>query len=326
MSTDTTPRDPRTGYTFATFLVTLGITTIVVVLAVVWAGRYHDRSQETARLARAAERRDACAEIGRLFVPRIEDGLPMTDPHDERWSAAQRQEIPLQPQTVTAPMLEVATIETVSLQGLTDGQSIVWRLSWKDATNDGNVDSGRFTDAVALQFPMVRNANFTMGDRGQLVQILHWKALWQKDIDEHFQDVQDLHPNYWADLYWFAEGRPYEVPASFQDPRSHAWFAAYSAGNPMSQFQRAVPVEELAAEGYGTLTSHPESVSVGRGVWQDGEWAVVLARPLQSSDELDYQFWSGGRGELGVAVWDGGTGNVGGRKHWSNWTEFEVSP
>ena len=26
-----------------------------------------------------------------------------------------------------------------------------------------------------------------------------------------------------------------------------------------------------------------------------------------------------------VAVWDGAAGNIGGRKHWSNWLEFEVS-
>ena len=166
-----------------------------------------------------------------------------------------------------------------------------------------------------------------MGKDGERVHILHWKALWQKDVDEHFQDVQDLHPNYWADLYWFAEGeRPYPVPDAFRDSRSRQWFAAYAAGNPVSDIERKVPVEELTAEGYGSLTTHPAQATTGRGEWQDGEWAVVFLRPLRTGDDLDAQFWRGGRGNVAVAVWDGGENNVGGRKHWSNWIEYEVSP
>ena len=57
-----------------------------------------------------------------------------------------------------------------------------------------------------------------MGGRNLPVEILHWKGIWQKDLDEHFQDVQDLHPNYWTDLYWFARGTfPYRVPEAFAD-------------------------------------------------------------------------------------------------------------
>ena len=64
----------------------------------------------------------------------------------------------------------------------------------------------------------------------------------------------------------------------------------------------------------------------GRGVWQDGRWYVVIARPLSTNDALDYQFHPGGRGQLCVAVWDGGAGNVGGRKHYSMWIDFAMVP
>jgi hypothetical protein len=166
-----------------------------------------------------------------------------------------------------------------------------------------------------------------MGDDHHAVQILHWKALWQLDIDEHFQDVQDLHPNYWTDLYWFADGpAPNRVPGDFEDPRSHQFFAAYSAGNPLADFHRKTPVEELAATGFGSLTSHSEAVTGGRGAWRDGHWQVVFVRPMRTDDPLDYQFWPGGAGQVGVAIWNGSDGNVGGRKHWGNWADFEVSP
>ena len=203
----------------------------------------------------------------------------------------------------------------------------MWRLAWPDETRDINVDSGRFTDAAALQFPMTSGAAHTMGDDRHAVHILHWKALWQHDLDEHFQDVQDLHPNYWTDLYWFADGpAPNRVPDDFSDPRSHAWFAAYQAGNPLADFHRERPVEELSATGFGSLTSQAESVTDGRGVWQDGRWYVTFVRPLRTDDPLDYQFSRGGTGTVGVAVWNGSDGNVGGRKQWGNWIEFAVSP
>jgi len=253
--------------------------------------------------------------------------LAAAGPWSEAWRDAPAMEIPLQAQRVAMPMLDAVSVETVALQALTDGERMAWRVSWADPSTDANVDSARFSDAVALQFPVAREAHFTMGKDGERVQILHWKALWQKDVDEHFQDVQDLHPNYWADLYWFAEGeRPFPVPDSFRDPRSRQWFAAYAAGNPVADFERRVPVEELIAEGFGSLTTQPEQVTTGRGEWRDGEWAVVFLRPLRTDDGLDTQFWNGGRGNVAIAVWDGGAGNVGGRKHWSNWVEYEVSP
>lgn len=326
MSTGTTRPDPDNRPGLLLFLLAVAVSAVALVAGQHLAKKHFNEVRAQQRLEAIEQARQVSEERGALFVARADGPLPVSDPGSELWAQAAVLEIALQRQNVAMPMLDEVTIPAVRLQGLTDGESIAWRISWRDGTTDGNVDTGRFSDAVALQFPITTNAKYSMGDDGQLVQILHWKALWQKDIDEHFQDVQDLHPNYWADLYWFAEGRPYDVPDSFSDPRSHAWFAAYSAGNPVADIYRSVAVEELSAEGYGSLTSQTESVSVGRGEWADGEWAVVLARPLRTDDPLDYQFWRGGRGQVGVAVWDGNVGNVGGRKHWTNWVEFVVSP
>lgn len=260
--------------------------------------------------------------------------MPGLDPAAPAWANVPATEVMLLPQVMAKPTLDKGTIPSASVQCISDGKQIAWRLTWKDPEADMNVDAGRFTDAVALQFPLTPHAAFTMGVKGMKVQILHWKALWQKDIDEHFQDVQDLHPNYWTDFYWFATpvtDNPsgavrYRVPDSFGDGRSHAWFTGLQAGNPMSAFDRKYPVEELVAEGYGTLTHQPESVTTARGVWRDGRWTVVFARPLATDDKLDYQITPGKTHQIALAVWDGGTGNVGGRKHWSAWVNFEVKP
>jgi hypothetical protein len=249
------------------------------------------------------------------------------NPYAEVWKQAPYYETPLQAQQMAMPTIPAPTVAALRAQALRDGERIAFRLSWQDSTADGNVDSGQFTDAVAVEFPLDTGAAPMMGHKGAKVQILHWKALWQKDLDVGFQDVQDLHPNYWYDLYWFAEGKfPFPVSGgAFKDPRSLQWFIAQSAGNPMAVFSRTQPVEELVAEGFGSLTHQPQSASSGKGAWVKGTWAVVISRPLTTGDTADFQFKPGNT-QIAFAVWQGGAGNVGGRKNWTSWSTLEVTP
>lgn len=269
---------------------------------------------------------------GDLIALEIGQPIPGDDPFNALWEQAPPVDVPVQPQRITTPMLDSPSITSVRVQALSDGEWIAWRLQWNDANADMNVEPDKFCDAVAVQFPLVRNASPYMGAKDMQVQIIHWKALWQKDIDEHFQDVQDLHPNYWSDLYWFAKQVPgttvgearYRVPESFEDPVSLQWFPAYQAGNPMADFRRIQPVQELYAEGFGSLTPQKESASMARGIWKDGQWTVVFSRPLYTNDPLDCQLHTEAKRKMSVAVWEGSAGNVGGRKHWSDWFTFSI--
>lgn len=260
-----------------------------------------------------------------LVVVKIGHELVTDDPYAVDWWAAPYVEVELNPQQMARPTLAESSVGTLRVQGLTDGTHIAWRVSWSDPSPDGNVDVSRFTDGVAIEFPLDEDALPMMGDEEASVQILSWKALWQKDIDVGFQDVQDVHPNFWSDLYWFAEGEfPYPVPAAFENPTAMQWFVAHQAGNPMAAFSRRQPVQELVAKGWSTLTIQPYSVATGRGVWVRDSWAVVFRRPMTTDDPLDYQFALGTEGQIAFAVWDGAAGNVGGRKHWSDWVDFRI--
>jgi len=327
MSTDTTPRDRRAGPSPFAIIAAIVVTVALVTAAIELGRRQRLQVAEEDRVVRAEALKSDGAVRGALWVPLLRTDEVPVNPIDAVWEGLPYTEITLNRQTDAMPMLEALSVPAVEIRGVSDGEWIVWRLAWTDETEDINVDSGRFTDAAALQFPMSSGAAHTMGDDRHAVHILHWKGLWQHDLDEHFQDVQDLHPNYWADLYWFAQGpAPNRVPDDFSDTRSHTWFAAYQAGNPLADFLRERPVEELSATGYGSLTSHSDSVTDGRGVWVNGRWFVTFVRPLRTDDPWDYQFARGGTGTVGVAVWNGSDGNVGGRKHWGNWVEFVVSP
>jgi len=263
-------------------------------------------------------------QAGDISVVQVKGNLP-SDPLAPEWQQAPVQDVVVMPQQITPPQLALASIDKISAQALTDGQSISWRVSWQDEASDANVDVSRFPDAVALEFPLVSDASPLMGHRGGgKVQILYWKGLWQKDKDEGFQDVQDVHPNVWSDLYWFAEGKaPHRVPDDFKNPLSHQWFIAKQAGNPTADFNQIQTAQELVAEGWGTLTPQQDSVTTATGVWKDGRWTVVFSRPLTSDDPNDYQF-KPGKGKIAFAVWQGGAGNRGGRKHWSFWTNYAI--
>jgi len=250
--------------------------------------------------------------------------LPL-DPQAAEWQSIPAKEVAMAPQQMAMPMLAKGSIDKLTVQSLTDGKSIAWRVAWADATPDVNVDVARFSDAVAIEFPLTKDAAAMMGHKGGgKVQIIYWKGLWQKDLEEGFQDVQKVHPNYWSDLYWFADGKfPYPVPDAFKNPVSHQWFVAYKAGNPISVFTHEQPAQELVAEGWGSLTAQTESVTKAKGVWTDGRWQVVFLRPLTTADPNDYQFSD--QGQVAFAVWQGGDGNVGGRKHWSNnWVAYQI--
>jgi hypothetical protein len=254
-------------------------------------------------------------------VPGVEDLF------DPAWDAAPALEVQLLPQNIVRPILASATIQTVNVQALRDSGRIAWRVSWADPDPAANVDVSHFSDGVAIQFPLQQDTPFMMGSPDKPVRILHWKALWQKDRDEGFQDVQTLHPNFVNDFYWFASGAfPFPVRESFNDPNARQWLIALSAGNPMADQQRPSPVEEIVAQGMGSATHVQETPSRAHGAWHEGRWTVVIDRPLSQGDPLSAAIQSGASNAIAIAVWDGSSENVGGRKHFSNWVPVGIKP
>ncbi len=249
------------------------------------------------------------------------------DPFDPAWNAVPVAELQLLPQQVASPMLDAASVRTLRVQSARDDRRIAWRVVWDAPQPSASVETGVFPDAVAVQFPLADGAPFTMGAKGKPVCVLHWKALWQKDADEGFQDVHDLYPNARSDLYWFAKGSwPYPVDEAFDDERSRQWLVGQAAGNPMSQVDRAQPIEELIAEGFGSTTTVPDTPSAARGRWRDGQWTIVIDRPLSDADPLSVCLQPQKPSQVAFAVWDGHADNVGARKHYVGWVPFKVEP
>jgi mono/diheme cytochrome c family protein len=68
-------------------------------------------------------------------------------------------------------------------------------------------------------------------------------------------------------------------------------------------------VENLMAEGFGTLTSVPSSKLTGKGIWENSRWQVVIKGPRGKMNLVPISF----------AVWDGSGRERNGMKGLTRW-------
>ncbi|MEX1027612.1 MAG: ethylbenzene dehydrogenase-related protein [Candidatus Paceibacterota bacterium] len=263
-----------------------------------------------------------------ITITKLASAPSVDDPLDPAWEKIAVVEVDLAPQQVAPPVLEKATVPKIRVQAVRDDQRYVWRLSWDKAGAADRSEVSQFTDAVAMQFPLVDGAPYTMGGPDMPVRMLYWKAVWQKDVDEGFQGLAKVHPNTDVDLYWFADGKEqHAADGSIDNDTAMQWMVAAKSGNPMADYERKHPIEELTAHGFGSGTHIDGTPSRGRGEWNDGQWFVVFDRPIEPSDPLIERFnASPDRQMIAFAVWDGDNANRGGKKQITNWLPMRIIP
>ena len=244
----------------------------------------------------------------------IEEALPTTDPNSSLWDRAVASEIPLSGQTVQTPMRFRPFAENILVTSLNNGSEIAFLIEWADSTKDERtVKTEEFRDAVAVQF-VGPSYYICMGAVDRRIHILQWKADWQKDIEEGFQDVEHAFPNFWVDYYPYAVGEPpYRIPEAFPEI-ARVYLAGWNVGNPVSEPLKVTPVEETIALGFGSIATQESQDSIGRGLWQQETWKVVIARKLNTGDANDVELSPTKEHAIAFAVWDGAGGDVGARK------------
>ncbi len=240
------------------------------------------------------------------------------DPLDGAWDAHEPVVIPLMPQHVANPRLqhEDGFTERMWIRSLHDGNEVAFQLGWEcDAAHDIEAIS-RFTDSVAVQFPVDPEmpTSAMMGQPGRPVHILQWRASWQREVEEGARQVRDAFPNVWSDL------RPEDV---FDEDAVTVYYPARHVGNIAAGQDRTSAVEEIISEGFGSITTHEQQRAEGSASFQDGQWTVVMTVPIQGS-ATQATFRPGERSLVAVALWDGGKGDRGARKQWGGWMRLEL--
>jgi hypothetical protein len=253
-----------------------------------------------------------------LVAARVAGSGPITDPGAPVWRDARAVKVAMLPQTVALPHKADAAIKELTVRAVHNGGWIAFRLEWRDATRSDKVILDNFGDQIAIQLPVdIKGATPSpmMGNPGGRVNIMQWRAAFQKDIDDgHPPSISELYPYAWTDVY------PDELLGATD---ARAYTGALGVENPISR-GRASPVLDQMAEGWGSMTVKPDQHALGKGVWKNGQWAVVITRPMVSDDANAPRLVVGDRTVISFAAWEGNNREVGARKSWAPWIPLVV--
>jgi DMSO reductase family type II enzyme heme b subunit len=257
------------------------------------------------------------AEVAPTSIPDVVVAHSATlpsEPDDRAWDAAPEHVATLLLQDLVDPRLMEPSTAEIRVRALSDGRRLAFRLEWADETLDDTRKPARFTDACAVQLPAKIEATVPspqMGEEGRPVQIIYWSAAWQAVVDGRADSLENLYPNATVDHYPF-EAQSLESGSRERHEMANRYAPARALGNTMAG-PRETPVQDLIAEGPGTLTPAPESISTGSGKRLEGGWSVVVSRPLPEGFQTQPQ------SQVSFAVWQGSHEEVGSQKMRTGW-------
>ncbi len=225
------------------------------------------------------------------------DGNVPNASDDSMWQTITPVTIPLSGQVITRPVWPEPTTRALTVRSIHNGTDIAFLLEWQDNTKNDRLTPGTFRDGVAIGLPLGdAPAFFCMGQLDHYINIWHWKADWQSDIDRRAARTSEK-----------KEGgvRTFEVI-----PR------------------RISSVEDLIGGGFSTLTTKDKQGRVqGQGQWKDGVWRVLMRRPLVSEEQEDEAKLVPGRVQtISFAVWNGENKERNGQKAVSPWFQLNIDP
>jgi hypothetical protein len=234
---------------------------------------------------------------GMMIRARLVEGELPTGPEDATWAKVSPMTLPLSGQVITRPVWPEPTARALTVRALHNGAEIAFLLEWQDNTKNDRLTPGTFRDGVAIGLPLGdAPAFFCMGQLDHYINIWHWKADWQSDIDRRAAKTSEK----------ARDGvRTFEVI-----PR------------------RVSSVEDLIGGGFSTLTTKEKQGRVqGKAVWKDGVWHVVMRRPLVSEEQENEAKLIPGRVQtVSFAVWNGENKERNGQKAVAPWFQLVIDP
>lgn len=221
-----------------------------------------------------------------------------TAPEDPAWNTIPVTVIPLSGQVITRPVWPEPSTRALNLRSVHNGTEIAFLLEWQDNTKNDRLTPGTFRDGAAIGLPLGdAPAFFCMGQLDHYINIWHWKADWQSDID-----------------------------------RRAARAAEGGGGKEVRRFEviprRKSSVEDLIGGGFSTLTTKEDQGRVqGKATWKDGVWRVVMRRPMSSvGQENEAKLEPGRLQAITFAVWNGENRERNGQKAVAPWFQMAIDP
>jgi len=247
-------------------------------------------------------------------IPVINAATLPVDSQDAAWGTAPEYTAKLIPQDLVEPrLMEASTIEC-RVRALSDGSQIAFRLEWTDPTKDVLPSPSNFCDACAVQMPAKIEATVPvpqMGEKGRPVEISYWSAGWQAVVDGRGDALKDLYPRARVDHYPF-QAQSLEPNSPVQQAMALRYAPAKALGNFMGGTPKS-SIQDLMAEGPGTLTPAKSTTSHGGGRRTADGWATVIIRRIPEGFSTERP------GQVALAIWDGSRQETGARKMRTGW-------
>ncbi len=273
---------------------------------------------------------------GNIVAGYINTDLSKPVGNESYWKSSKAFPVSLMAQPMVNPKPEKTETSMINVQAVNNGKWIAFRLKWKDTEKSEAGPLGKFSDGVAIQFPVkIVNGALPlpfMGEKGKAVHIYHWKDAFQFDKDNgRIKTTKDIYPNASVDMYPLepkTETReqmktvPENYPKATEEQKM-VFVHGQAAGNTQS-FPKLRAIDEIFAEGFGTSQVIDNHQAIGNGRWENGEWTVVISRPLHS--KIGSVLEVGKNEFVCFAVWQGGKGEVGSRKSLAlSWVPLNIA-
>ncbi len=222
------------------------------------------------------------------------------DAADPIWTEAVPLDVRLAGQVVAAPRWQNPSVELATLRAVYNGTDIVFLIQWDDPFADVTHDAAKEVDIVTLR---------------------------QVGAYNSYIPTQGLVPR---QLETYRDSIALQFPAKALEGTRKPHFLRGSSSAPVHLWvwksdlegQGRRSVEEATARGWQQpLTPQAEDRQqvVAKAKWNQGQWSVVMRRPLRTDDRGDVQFVKGRFIPFAVNAWDGSNGEHGIIMSLSSW-------
>jgi len=272
---------------------------IILALSVLFAGLvYYGFTHSRGVPVKIEKQKTPVVEVP--FIDKVIDLKDGISP--DTWSQLKPQEIKLMYQVTVLPWPKVkGGLPFVAVKAFHNKEDIYFYLCWPDDTEDRVHEESKFSDACAIMFPKKENAQPNTIMMGFLGRVNIWQ--WKANQDREYWKNESVEPKAYVDFYY-----PFEDKELF----------------PVSKRITKSPVNDLVAIRVGTITPKEIQEVMGRGMWENGVWAVVFKRSLTAKETEDGANFKQGKMISALAIWDGSKGDRGGRKSISDWIELDI--
>ena len=213
-----------------------------------------------------------------LLSKRVEGEVPL-DPNSSVWRDAPPLHVPLMGQVIAWPRWQNHSVDLITVRSVHNGKELAFLLQWDDPTEDRVHKDFKVPldpeDSYVKVVDLPRKPNTF---RDQLALQFPVKPV-EGSVKPHF--------------FWGNRQRPVHLMVWRADQET---------------------VEEVNARGpFAELTPQPAEAQQGRAKssWKDGQWNLVVVRPLKTGDKDDAQFGEGRLIPMAFNVWDGTNGEHG---------------